>query len=98
MKLHTESLPSHPNASRCATMATYRAAFSNPSSGSSTRACRWKCTMTDFSLFGRLSMDAVPHDPVALGGVVFMLAAGGATFAFLTYFKLWKWLWVEYLT
>lgn len=50
------------------------------------------------NLFGKLTPDAIPHDPVALGGVVFMIiSAIAAVFAF-TYFKLWGWLWREYLT
>jgi len=49
-------------------------------------------------IFGKLSLDAIPHDPVAFSGVIFMLFAGAAVIAALTYFKLWKWLWDEYLT
>ncbi len=50
------------------------------------------------NIFGRLSWEAIPHDTVALGGVVFMVMAAGLTIAALTYFKLWTWLWKEYLT
>ncbi len=49
-------------------------------------------------IFGKLTLDAIPHDPVALGGVLFMCFMGALVVATLTYFKLWKWLWVEYLT
>jgi cytochrome o ubiquinol oxidase subunit 1 len=49
-------------------------------------------------IFGKLSLDAIPHDPVAFGGVVFMVCVGLAIAGALTYFKLWKWLWDEYLT
>jgi cytochrome o ubiquinol oxidase subunit 1 len=50
------------------------------------------------NIFGKLSLDAIPHDPVALAGVVFMFSAGIAALVALTYFKLWRWLWEEYLT
>lgn len=50
------------------------------------------------SFFGKLSFDAIPHDPVALGGVIFMLLVGAALVLLLTYFHLWRWLWDEYLT
>ena len=53
---------------------------------------------TNMSLFGKFTLEAIPHDPVALGGVVFMLFAGAALCGALTYFKLWRWLWNEYLT
>src|SRR4051812_33023116 len=49
-------------------------------------------------LFGRLTLDVMPHDPVAIGGVVFMLAMGLLVAGTLTYFQLWKWLWDEYIT
>lgn len=49
-------------------------------------------------MFGRLSLDALPHDPVTIGGV-----AGGTVglliiIAAMTYFKKWGWLWREWLT
>lgn len=50
------------------------------------------------SIFGRLTVDAIPHDPIALGGVVFMIFSGVAVVSVLSYFKLWRWLWDEYLT
>jgi len=49
-------------------------------------------------MFGRLSLDALPHDIVTIGGVlgggfaVLLLIAG------LTYFKKWGWLWRNYIT
>src|ERR1700747_2590693 len=49
-------------------------------------------------IFGKLTWDAIPHDPVALGGAVFMLVMSALAIAALTRFKLWKWLWDEYLT
>jgi cytochrome o ubiquinol oxidase subunit 1 len=50
------------------------------------------------NIFGTLSLQALPHDPVAIAGVAFM---GTLTFLIvgsLTYFKLWKWLWQEWFT
>lgn len=49
-------------------------------------------------MFGRLTLDALPHDPVTIGGV-----AGGTVgllilVAAMTYFKKWGWLWREWLT
>lgn len=49
-------------------------------------------------MFGRLTLDALPHDPVTIGGV-----AGGTVglliiIAAMTYFKKWGWLWREWLT
>ncbi len=49
-------------------------------------------------MFGRLSLDALPHDPVTIGGV-----AGGTlgliiVIAAMTYFKKWGWLWCNWLT
>src|SRR5690606_11829313 len=49
-------------------------------------------------MLGRLSLDAIPQDPVTLGAVI----GGGvgllAALAALTYFKKWGWLWREWLT
>lgn len=49
-------------------------------------------------MFGRLGLDALPHDPVTIGGV----AGGGlgllALVAGMTYFKKWGWLWREWMT
>ncbi|HSW91134.1 MAG TPA: cbb3-type cytochrome c oxidase subunit I [Candidatus Saccharimonadales bacterium] len=49
-------------------------------------------------MFGRLSLDALPHDIITIGGV----AAGGlgvlGIIAALFYFKKWTWLWKEWLT
>lgn len=47
---------------------------------------------------GRLNMDAIPRDPVTLGGALTMVAAGLAIVVFLTYTKRWKWLWKNWLT
>lgn len=49
-------------------------------------------------MFGRLGLDALPHDPITIGGVV----GGGlgiiALIAGLTYFKKWGWLWRNWFT
>jgi cytochrome o ubiquinol oxidase subunit 1 len=49
-------------------------------------------------MFGRLTLDAIPHDPVVLGGVGMMVLGLLAIVCVLTYFKRWKWLWREYMT
>lgn len=50
------------------------------------------------NLFGRFSLDVIPHDPVALGGVAFMVLSACAVLFTFTYFKLWRFIWEEYLT
>ncbi len=47
---------------------------------------------------GRLSIHAIPTDPITLGGVLSMVGALVLVVAALTYFKRWKWLWNEWLT
>lgn len=49
-------------------------------------------------MLGRLTLDALPHDPIVLGGVVSMALVGLLVVGLLTYFKRWKWLWKEWLT
>lgn len=49
-------------------------------------------------MLGRLSLDALPHDPVVLGGALGMLGGIAAIIAGLTYFKKWRWLWDNWLT
>lgn len=49
-------------------------------------------------MLGRLTLDALPHDPVILGGVVSMIGGAITAVIALTYFKKWKWLWNEWLT
>ena len=48
--------------------------------------------------FGVLSLDALPHDPVALAGACFMVFASVLIVGFITYFHSWKWLFREWLT
>ena len=50
------------------------------------------------NLLGRLTIHAIPTDPITLGGVVTMLGGVITVLAVITYFKRWKWLWKEWLT
>lgn len=50
------------------------------------------------NVLGRLQLEDFHHDPVVMGGVVMMGLGGLTTFALLTYFKKWKWLYKEWLT
>lgn len=49
-------------------------------------------------MFGRLTFDALPHDPIVLGGAISMGVIGIAVIAMLFYLKRWKWLYREWLT
>lgn len=49
-------------------------------------------------MLGRLTLDALPTDPVVLGGVVSMTLGALTAVAALTYFKKWTWLWKTWLT
>jgi len=49
-------------------------------------------------MFGRLSLDALPHDLITIGGAVTMLGGALLVVAALTFFKRWKWLFKEWLT
>lgn len=49
-------------------------------------------------MLGRLSLEALPTDPITIGGVVMMTLGGLLVVGLLTYFKKWKWLWKEWLT
>ena len=49
-------------------------------------------------MLGRLTWDAIPTDPIALGGVASMILGTVGFIAFMTYFKKWKWLWNTWLT
>lgn len=49
-------------------------------------------------LLGKLSLDAIQHGPVILGGQLSMAFAGLAIVTALFYFKRWRWLWTEWLT
>jgi len=49
-------------------------------------------------MLGRLTLDALPHEPIAIGAVVGMTLGALGVLAGLTYFKRWKWLWSNWLT
>ncbi len=49
-------------------------------------------------MFGKLTTDALPTDPIAIGGAIFMVLAGAGIIGALFYFKKWTWLWKEWLT
>lgn len=49
-------------------------------------------------MLGRLTWDALPHDPIVLGGGVSMALGALTVIGLLFYFKRWKWLWNEWLT
>ncbi len=49
-------------------------------------------------MLGRLTTDAIPHDPIVLGGVASMILGGLLFVAAMFYFKKWKWLWRTWLT
>jgi len=49
-------------------------------------------------MFGRLTLDALPHSPITLGAAIGIAVGGIVVVALLTYFKRWKWLWREWLT
>lgn len=49
-------------------------------------------------MLGRLNFEALPHDPITIGGAISMILAGMAVIGLLTYYKRWKWLWNNWLT
>ncbi len=49
-------------------------------------------------IFGKLSFDALPKNPITIGGAISIVVIGTAVFALITYLKRWKWLWREWLT
>lgn len=49
-------------------------------------------------LFGKLTLDALPHEWFTIGGTYFILAMGVGIAFLLTRLKRWKWLWGEWLT
>lgn len=50
------------------------------------------------NLLGKLTLSALPHDPIILGASAFMSIVALGSVVLLTYFKKWKWLWDEWLT
>ena len=49
-------------------------------------------------MFGRLSLDYLPHEPATIGAAVAMPLALIAIAVALTHYKKWRWLWREWLT
>lgn len=49
-------------------------------------------------LFGRLTLEALPHEWFTIGGTVFVTGMMLSAAALITYLKRWKWLWNEWLT
>jgi len=49
-------------------------------------------------MFGKLGLDALPHDPITIGGVVGGTIALIGIAVAMTYFKKWKWLWQNWIT
>lgn len=49
-------------------------------------------------MFGRLTLEAFQHDFIQNGANASMVLGGIALALLLTYFKLWKWLWEEWIT
>ncbi len=49
-------------------------------------------------MLGRLTLDALPNDPITIGGAVMMTLGFVGVIGLLLYFKRLKWLWREWLT
>lgn len=49
-------------------------------------------------MFGKLTVAALPHDPIIIGASIFMVLVALSVIGALFYFKRWKWLWTEWLT
>lgn len=49
-------------------------------------------------MLGKLTLEAIPRDPITLGGAISMIAIGLAIVGLLFYFKRWTWLYKEWLT
>jgi len=50
-------------------------------------------------IFGRLSWDAIPlHDPILIATFAMVVLGGGALVSALTYYKVWGYLWTEWIT
>ena len=49
-------------------------------------------------LFGRLTLEALPHEWFTIGGTIFVTLMGIGVIGFITYIKRWKWLWNQWLT
>ncbi len=49
-------------------------------------------------IFGRLDLNALPHDPIVLSTFVVVVLGGLATLALITKYRLWGYLWKEWFT
>lgn len=49
-------------------------------------------------IFGKLTLDAIPHVPVTLGAGIGMVLGLLGIIGLITYLKRWKWLWTEWFT
>ncbi|MGN0127462.1 cbb3-type cytochrome c oxidase subunit I, partial [Glutamicibacter soli] len=49
-------------------------------------------------MLGKLSLNAIPHDPIVLTTLVGAILGGIAVMALITKFKLWGYLWKEWFT
>jgi cytochrome o ubiquinol oxidase subunit 1 len=49
-------------------------------------------------LLGKLSWNALPHDPIVLATMVVVIIGGAGLFALVTRYKLWSYLWNEWFT
>jgi cytochrome o ubiquinol oxidase subunit I len=49
-------------------------------------------------MLGRLTLDALPHELITIGGAISMVLGGFSVAVLITYFKRWKWLWNTWLT
>ena len=49
-------------------------------------------TEEHIDMFGRMSWDALPHDPIVWGGALSIVGGLLTVVALLTYFKKWTWL------
>ena len=50
------------------------------------------------NIFGKLGLDAIPHDPIVQVTGCFIALGAVGLLALITYFKKWTWLWKEWLT
>lgn len=49
-------------------------------------------------MLGKLSLQALPHEPIVIGASLFMLVVALIVIIALSYYKRWKWLWSEWIT
>lgn len=49
-------------------------------------------------MLGRMTWEALPHDPISMGGAISMIVIGLIAFGLMTYFRKWTWLWRNWLT